>query len=62
MRELAASGNFGLASESLRRRRRLERDAGAADGNSVFIEHGDGKATRSLRALRERHEKGERRD
>jgi hypothetical protein len=45
VRELAAPGNFGLASESLRRRRRLERDARAADGNSVFIEHGDGKAT-----------------
>jgi hypothetical protein len=43
--ELAAAGNFGLASEGLGRRRKLERDAGTADGDSVFIERGDRKAT-----------------
>src|SRR5207245_1076348 len=61
VREFAPAGNFGLAPESLGWRWRLESDAGAGNGNSVFIEHGDGKAARSLLAMREQHQKSEHR-
>jgi hypothetical protein len=61
VREFAPAGDFGLAPQSLGWRWRQESNAGAGDGNSVFIEHDDRKAARSLLAMREQQQKSEHR-
>jgi hypothetical protein len=62
VREFASAGNFGLAPESLVWRWRLESNAGADDGNSVFVDHGNGNAARFLLAMREQHQQSKHRD
>jgi hypothetical protein len=62
VRKFAAAGNFGFAPKTLGWRWRLESNASIGDGNSVFVDHGDGKAARFLLAMRKQGEKKEQRD
>src|SRR5437868_9956586 len=60
VQEFADSGNPRLTPESERRQWRLEDNASGGDRNSIFIEHDDGEALRSLRPPREHREEGNR--